>query len=113
MKNEQNEWVYISGKITDSNKQKQRDNLELFNKKEIELMNIWPKVFNPASMETKDETPWEIYLAKDLKFIFENKPDMFMLKNWQDSKGAKLERAVARILGLNIYYEVLPDGLDR
>lgn len=112
-KKEQNEWVYISGKITDTNKQKQRDNLELFNKKEIELMNIWPNVFNPATMETKEETPWEVYLARDLAWIAEHKPDIFMMKSWQNSKGARLERQFAKVLGLSIFYEVLPDGFDR
>lgn len=113
MKQEQNEWVYISGKITDTNKQKQRDNLDLFNKKEVELMNIWPNVFNPATMETKEDTPWEVYLARDLAWIAQNKPDLFMLKNWENSKGAKLERQFAKVLGLNIFYEALPDGFDR
>jgi enamine deaminase RidA (YjgF/YER057c/UK114 family) len=104
-KQKYNDCVYISGKITDHDKKKQIANLRKFDDKEVELKKIWKNVFNPASLESNDDVSWESYLARDLKFIFEERPDLYMMDGWLDSKGAKLERECAKILGLAIYYE--------
>lgn len=113
MKKKQNEWVYISGKITAPSKKEQLANLKKFDDKEAEIKGMWKHIFNPASMETEEDTAWEVYLARDLKFIFEKRPDLLMLKNWEQSKGARLERACAKILGLNIFYEVPLETLKK
>jgi hypothetical protein len=105
--------VYLSGKISDPSPEKQKENLKKFFKKAEELKGMWEEIVNPAEWETSEVTPWEVYLARDLQYIFENKPDIFMLKNWEDSKGAKLERALGKLLGLSIFYEVPFKGLEK
>jgi hypothetical protein len=112
-KKKQSDWLYISGKITDNDPKKQLANLRKFDDKATELKGMWANIFNPATLETGEDTAWEVYLARDLKFIFENRPDIMMLKHWEQSKGAKLERAVAKILGLNIFYEELPETFKK
>lgn len=108
-----NNIVYLSGKITDTVPAKQKANMQKFFDKAEELKGMWKEIVNPAEWESNDKLTWEIYLARDLKYIFENKPDLFMLKNWQESKGAKLERALAVTLGLSIYYETPYEGIKK
>jgi hypothetical protein len=97
--------VYISGKITASDPKKQLANLRKFDEKEKELKDVWKEIFNPAKLETSEETPWEVYLARDLKWIYDNRPDMYFMKGWEQSKGARLEKQFAKLLGLNMFYE--------
>jgi hypothetical protein len=113
MKKKKTDIVYISGKITDPNPKTQLANLRKFNEKEKELKLVWKTIFNPASMETGDETPWEVYLARDLLWIFKNKPDMYFMKGFESSKGAQLERAVGKLMGLNLYYEEEPKSFKK
>ncbi len=105
--------VYISGKISDPSPERQKENLKLFFKKAEELKGIWEEIINPAEWETSEVTPWEVYLARDLVYIFENRPDMYFMKGFEDSKGALLEKAVAKLLGLNLFYEKPPKGLEK
>jgi enamine deaminase RidA (YjgF/YER057c/UK114 family) len=112
-KTKYNDCVYISGKITSSDSKKQLANLRKFDDKEQELKKIWKNVFNPATLESKDRVSWEVYLSRDLKFIFEERPDLFMMDGWLDSKGAKLEREVAKVLGLSIFYETPYESIKK
>lgn len=93
---------YISGKITPTHGESQLDNLEQFNLAEEILQNEGHLVFNPARLEVEGGAPWEWYLARDLKYIFENRPVLYMLKGWEDSRGARLEKELAELLGLEI-----------
>lgn len=61
-------------------------------------------VFNPAELET-DGWAWEKYLARDLLWITENQPMLYMTIGWQESLGARLEHEMALLLGLKITYE--------
>lgn len=93
--------IYISGKITDSCREKELLNLSLFGVVEDQLRRQGYEVFNPASLEV-DGATWEYYLARDLLWIIEHKPDLYLLANWQESKGARLEVEFAELLGLKI-----------
>lgn len=106
------DWVYISGKISDKSEAKVRKNIEIFNAKEEELKDIWVNRFNPAKLEIEGAT-WEYYLARDLTWIAQHSPDLYMMKGWINSKGARLEREFAKQLGLNIFYEEPFDGLEK
>lgn len=48
---------------------------------------------------------YEEYLADDIKELANGCTAIFMLDNWKDSKGAKIELDLAKKLGLKIYYE--------
>jgi len=95
---------YISGKITDVSREKERENLEKFNIKDKELRSQGHVVFNPASHEVEGTT-WEQYLAFDIIFIVNNKPTLYMMKGWEESRGARLEHETALLLNLDIIYE--------
>lgn len=96
--------IYISGKISNDNPEIQKNNLDRFFIVEEKLNSLGFKCFNPARYEFIGGT-WARYLAKDLKWIEDNRPTLYMMKGWQDSKGAMLEFEYAQLLGLEIIYE--------
>ena len=49
-------------------------------------------------------------LAYDLRFICEQATGVYLLKGWENSKGARAERALAEALGLEIRYQTLDWG---
>lgn len=99
--------IYISGKITDETREKELANLKRFDEKEAELIELGWDVFNPGKLECKGWV-WEQYLARDLLVIFKNNPVLYMMKGWEESRGARLEHQVGLLLNLNIVYECHP-----
>lgn len=94
--------LYLSGKISDPDPIKQRANLDLMNVKAKWLREKGLEVFNPAEWEEGDKS-WEWYLARDLKWIIDNKPNsLWMMKGWEESRGCRLEREWAELLGIKI-----------
>jgi hypothetical protein len=63
------------------------------------------EVINPAELHGEDDTggdhPWEYYLRVALKAVLEC-DEVVLLKGWQQSRGAVLERHVAEQLGMKI-----------
>lgn len=59
--------------------------------------------FNPAEAEIPNGT-WEDYMRYDLKGLLTCRA-IYMLKGWRRSKGARLERKIAKALGFLIIYE--------
>lgn len=97
--------LYISGKITDVSREKELVNLQNFFNVEKELIARGFNVFNPAKLE-EDGRSWEWYLARDLKWINDNRPILYMLPGWQESRGARLEVEFAKLLGLRIIFPI-------
>lgn len=95
---------YISGKITDG--EKETPNFDFFYEAEemLKKREGCEKIFNPARLELDSKT-WEEYLTRDLMWISDNKPTMYFLPNWKESRGARLEHEWAKSLGLPIEYE--------
>lgn len=75
--------------------------MEVFYLVERELTARGFDVFNPARLEVEGKT-WEWYLARDMKWIYENKPALYMLPGWQESRGARLEYELAKLLNLQV-----------
>lgn len=97
--------IYLSGKITDKNPAKEKANTQRFKAKAEELRLLGLQVFNPAEYEA-DGWKWENYLAKDIDWIYRNKPDtIYLMKGWEKSLGARLEKEVAGHLGMKIIKE--------
>ena len=96
--------IYIAGKITDSTLLKERQNKKRFFKKAAELQKQGFEVYNPVKNDIPDQN-YEHYLIKDFLWIVKNKPDMYFLKGWETSNGAKLENELAKQLKLKIIYE--------
>ena len=46
-------------------------------------------------------------MARDLKLIYDKKPVLYMLRGWEVSQGARLEKEWAELLSLEIEYEQL------
>ena len=96
--------IYLSGPITNKDPKIQQWNLDNMNAKAKELRAKGLTVFNPAELE-EEAKEWGYYLARDLKWIFENKPDFYFMKGWKKSLGCKLEHEAYKLLGTLADYE--------
>lgn len=93
--------VYISGKITGLDPEKAKGHFarasELVEKLGYKPVN--PMVEVPFDPEYK----WEDYMLKDIALLF-GCDAILMLPNWEDSKGAKIEHAIAQLHGLQVLF---------
>lgn len=92
--------IYISGKITGLHK---RDYRGKFKAAANRLRDQGHTVVDPSRLDVYDLT-YAQYMAIDttlLSFC----DGIYMLDNWQDSNGAKLEKEYAESLGLKVLYE--------
>ena len=94
--------TYISGKITGLDIEEAKKN---FKEAEEQLINIDLTPVNPMEIvpENKD-FKWEDYMLADIKELFKCEA-IFMLSNWRESKGARVERAIAYEMELTIFYQ--------
>ena len=97
---------YISGKISNGGAEPIEENLKRFNEVAQQLRAQGHEVFNPAELEVEGGASWEYYLARDLKWIYENRPTLYVLPNWKESQGARLEVEWGQLLGLDIQFVV-------
>jgi hypothetical protein len=93
--------LYLCGKITDVSRELEKANLQKFHDLEKELVARGFEVFNPAKFEA-DGLRWEHYLAADLIWIHANRPMLYLMEGWRESRGARLEVEFSRLLGLSI-----------
>jgi len=101
--------VYISGPITGIPKL----NRLQFMLAQRMLLSAGCTVFNPAHIDgpidpLTGDSLWSYYMAYCIMAI----PlcdSMLMLPDWQNSKGAKEEHRIAKMLGLAIYYSPVLD----
>lgn len=106
MENDKKIKVYVSGKITGLPK---IEYLQLFRKAAERLFEEGYSVINPAVIQAllPEDTTYEQYMQMsllELSFC----DAIYMLRNWQDSNGAKKELEYARRHGYRIMYEVQP-----
>jgi len=106
-------------------------NYPAFDRQSMILERQGWKVINPADMDRDDEKPingphqfnpddnYEDHefmrnaLKRDMVAICDECTAIYMMSNWEKSKGAKAEWALAKALGLDIYYESpLPKPLE-
>lgn len=91
--------TYISGPITNNpNYEKQ------FNNAARRLRSQGISVFDPTERGVRPGWKWQDYMREDLKALLTCRA-IYMLKGWRRSKGARLERKVAKKLGYLIMYE--------
>jgi hypothetical protein len=93
--------VYISGKITGLDYQ---DAFNNFEKAEQEIKDLGGVPINPMKIEHKENPDWFDYMENDLAALLRC-DGIYMLNDWGNSKGARIERAVALELGLSIVYQ--------
>lgn len=105
------EKVYISGKITglDIN-----DAKALFNGAEEMLTEQGKNAINPfkiAPFGNAGRPSWADYMRADIIELCKC-DSIYMLHNWEDSKGARMELDIARKLNLNVYIQELKNKED-
>lgn len=87
--------VYISGPITNVDNYKR-----MFNIHAALLSSMGYDVFNPANVSIDDGT-WHDYMQFDLAML-RTCDAIYMLPNWQHSKGACIERRYAKRIGIRV-----------
>lgn len=95
--------VYISGKITGLTEEEFTKNFEAA---EMHLKSQGHQTMNPVTLcaEIPKDSSWEEYMALCVRGLM-NCKEIYMLRNWSDSKGARVERAIAFELGLPVNYQ--------
>ena len=96
--------VYISGKITGLMPEVAK---EMFDQAAEQLQTQGHTALNPMEIWPQNiGWHWTDYLADNVRYLLKDGADtMYMLANWRESKGARIERAVAVELGLHIIYQ--------
>jgi len=90
--------VYLAGPMTGYSE----FNYPAFNTKAAELREQGLEVFNPAESFNGDSSLGrEVYMRKDLEEILKCDA-IYLLKGWEKSRGATLERLIAVELALEI-----------
>ncbi|WP_108821068.1 DUF4406 domain-containing protein [Dysgonomonas sp. Marseille-P4361] len=93
--------VYISGAISSLPYDEAK---EMFNKKEIELQSQNFEVVNPFNNGEEKDAPWAAHMRADIKALLDC-DCIYMLKTWENSKGARLEHNIAYELGMGVIYQ--------
>ena len=100
--------VYISGPITMA-----KDYEARFSKAEEHLAGLGYGTINPVDFgkyleekyKEEGKTPkWENYMRGDIELLL-SCDGIYMLKGWEESKGAKLEYEIATALKMKVLYE--------
>lgn len=95
--------LYISGKITGLEKS---EYMKKFANAQLKLISLGYSVINPAAVNSMlpEDTNYDEYMRMSMTML-EMCDGIYMLDNWQDSKGANMELERAKELGLKVYYE--------
>ncbi len=78
-------------------------NFETFNRAASQLRTAGYKVINPAEYGAEDGKGWADYLLRDITVLIKKAQGIVLLKDWEKSKGAKLEVEIAKALLLPRY----------
>lgn len=93
---------YLSGKISGLPYQEAVDNFEKA-EKEVEQLGYEP--LNPMKLcPFNPDWTWEDYMENDLGALLKCHA-IYMQKNWGSSRGARCEYALAKELGISIYFQ--------
>lgn len=92
--------IYISGKISGI----ESEASVLFERVEKELQEKGYETVNPMKLNHEHDKSWESYMKADIKALCDC-DEIFMLSNWKDSKGARIEHTIAFDLGIRRIYE--------
>ncbi len=91
--------VYIAGKITGLPKEEVQSK---FNNITSRLTDMGYNVVNPAAT-LEEERNWRDSVRSDIKKMLEC-DEVHLLPDWQESRGAQLERDIALRLGMQVVY---------
>lgn len=93
--------IYIAGPMTGY----PEHNFPAFHAAAEALRSLGHEVVSPAELDASDDhealaaVPWDWYLRRDIKLLVDCEA-ICMLEGWERSKGATLERYIAKALGM-------------
>lgn len=61
-------------------------------------------VVNPAEISPEQGNDWVYYMRRDIPAMLTCE-SIFLLKGWENSKGATLEKHIAEALGMLVFFE--------
>lgn len=95
--------IYVSGKISGL---VYREAFDKFEHREKQLKIIGFDVINPMKIHNCEDRnkPWEDYMSEDIPELLKCN-SIYMQKDWGQSKGARVEYAIAKELGFKIIFE--------
>lgn len=94
--------IYISGKITGLHLEEAR---KLFEGAELIISANGFIPVNPMKINShKDGKTWEEYMVDDIRVLL-GCEGIYMLSNWGQSAGARIEYQIAKELGMKILFE--------
>ncbi len=93
--------IYISGKITGIPIERAIVN---FAKAKEYIEENKMQAVNPMELPHKHNQTWESYMRENIAALVYC-DGIYMQKNWETSKGAKVEYGLAKELGLKVYFE--------
>ncbi len=99
----QNNKIYIAGKVTGLNYE---DVKEEFNQAAEICASQGFEVVNPLTIINNKNEDWATAMRKCIKALCDCS-HIFMISNWEESKGAKLENKIAREIGIICIYETV------
>jgi hypothetical protein len=104
--------IYIAGKITGL---EYEASAKLFQDAETVIEKAGHTPLNPLTIvDQDDEREWEDYMLDAIEIVLVSCEAVYMLSNWRESRGARIEHAIAEITAKPIYYQgtELPLGCD-
>lgn len=93
--------VYISGKISGTDLTETRKRFAAVAK---ELQEQGHTTINPFENGLSENDSWENHIVRGIADLLHCKA-IYMLRDWEESKGARIEQAIALELELLIMYE--------
>ncbi len=93
--------VYISGKISGLDRHEVSNN---FYRAQEYLVALGFDVVNPLELYHVHKEEWSDCMKTDIKAMLDC-DIIYMLSNWRNSLGARLENLICKRLGIKIYYE--------
>ena len=94
--------IYISGKITGDEIQEAKAK---FQAAADQIKNEGGDPMNPMEyIEVEEKKTWEQYM-KEALYLLLMSDEILMLEDWTESRGAKIEHAIAKTLKFKIRYQ--------
>jgi hypothetical protein len=99
--------IYISGKISDIPEEEYK---KKFKQAELEIKEMHDEYdlpyecVNPCNLPHKPESTWEECMLLDIQHLF-TCDSIYMLTDWKDSRGARIEHAIAIEKRMVILYQ--------
>lgn len=93
--------TYISGRITGLNYEKVKRN---FRNGMNEVIAMGYEAVSPLFNGLPDSATWAEHMVKDIEILLGCEA-IYMLNNWEQSKGARVEKNIAEEMGFKVMYQ--------